>query len=52
MMSTYYRPTPGRTVGHWNVFGRDGSVVFDVPFADLPEEVKEHIRRYKAGAKA
>ena len=44
----FYRPTPGRTVGHWNVFPRGKPIrsTLDVAYADLPDEVKRYVDEY------
>ncbi len=41
----YYRPTHGVDMGTWNVFPRFGEPsTLNVPFDELPEEVKNYIR--------
>lgn len=43
-MQDYYRPTPGRDIGTWNVFHKNGDIDHDVPFDDLPTEIQDHLR--------
>ena len=43
-MSDYYRPTPGEAVGTYNVFHRDGRTEANVPYEDLPAEVRAMLR--------
>lgn len=44
MIRRYYRPTPGEIVGTWNVHHVSGATDRDVPYADLPDEVRDMIR--------
>jgi len=44
-VSNYYRPTPGTDMGHWNVFPRSGASILNVPFDQLPQEVKDYLKK-------
>jgi hypothetical protein len=44
--SPYYEPTLGEGIGQWNVHHKDGTTDLNVEWKNLPEDVKEMIRRH------